>query len=260
MATWSVHPALERRLREAGIRDPKSAIELLGARSVRKLPDRENLFLSFPGDPPIVIYGKRHEPPGLGRLLSDLVRLRAPKSPARREWEAVAAVRALGIATPEPVLLAEEEGLLPGRSLFASTALADAQPLDVVLPRVDFRLRRAIGRSAACLVRRLHAADLFHRDLYLCHLYLDPGGALSLIDLHRVEARLKPRTRWIVKDLAALWVSSPRGAVTRTDALRFLRAYVGARPIGRDGKRLARRIERKAARMAAHVPRHATSR
>jgi heptose I phosphotransferase len=257
MATWDVHPELQGRLRQVGITSPRAAIELLGATSVRRLADRENLYLSFPGDPPLVIYGKRHEPPSLRNLVGDLVRGRPLKSPARREWEATAAVRALGIATPEPVLLVEEEGIVPGRSLFATAALADARALDEVLPQTDHRSRRAIARAAAGLVRRLHDADLFHRDLYLCHLWIDPTGALTLIDLHRLASGLRPRARWVVKDLAALHVSCPAGAVSRTDGIRFLRAYLGTGRLGRDGKRLARRVVRKAARIAAHVPRNA---
>jgi lipopolysaccharide kinase (Kdo/WaaP) family protein len=253
---WDVHPDLAPRLREAGIATPLAALELLGATSVRRLRDRENLYLSFPGSPPLVVYGKRHRSPGIRGFLADLVRLRPPASPARREWDATAAVRALGIATPEPVLLVEEEGLVPGRSLFASAGLVDARPLDDVLPEVDFRTRRAIARAAAGLVRRLHDADLFHRDLYLCHLYLDRRGALSLIDLHRVRAGAAARDRWAVKDLAALLSSCPKARVTRTDALRFLRAYLDARPFDAPAKRLVRRVVRKAERIARHTPKN----
>ncbi|MBI1850498.1 MAG: hypothetical protein HYR85_09160 [Planctomycetes bacterium] len=256
---WDVHPELAPRLRDVGIATPHAALELLCATSVRRLPDRENLYLSFPGNPPLVVYGKRHRSPGLRGLLADLVRLRQPSNPARREWEATAAVRALGIATPEPLLLVEEDGFVPGRSLFASAELADARPLDAILPDADFRVRRAIARAAAGLVRRLHAADLFHRDLYLCHLYLDGKGALSLIDLHRVGVSLRPRERWVVKDLAALWTSCPKRVVTRTDAMRFLRAYLGGR-LGRvdaRNKRLVHRIIAKAARIARHAPKNA---
>ena len=70
--------------------------------------------------------------------------------------------------------------------------------------------------------------------------------AMTLVDLARVTETRSRRLR--VKDLAAI-VHSARGYASRTDLMRGLKRY------GYD-KRLARRVLRKAARMARHIPRN----
>jgi tRNA A-37 threonylcarbamoyl transferase component Bud32 len=106
--------------------------------------------------------------------------------------------------------------------------------------------RRKAVRAAADVARRLHACGWVHKDLYLCHLFVRKGGdELTLIDLARLQKTRSARLR--VKDLAAL-VHSARGLCSRTDLMRGLKRYGGDR-------RLARRVLRKADRMARHVPR-----
>jgi heptose I phosphotransferase len=84
----------------------------------------------------------------------------------------------------------------------------------------------------AGVVATLHRAGVFHKDLYLCHFFLDmadplrrrPG--LSLIDLHRMgEHRLWP-DRWRWKDLGQLLYST-RGVlgVDDRDCFRFWSIY-----------------------------------
>jgi hypothetical protein len=117
----------------------------------------------------------------------------------------------------------------------------------------------------AALARRLHDADLSHRDFYLCHIMVRPVGGrepvLHLIDLQRLtHHRRGIGRRWVVKDLAALLFSSMPGpatgirsrAFTRTDRLRFARAYFQATRLAAEHKRLLRAVMRKAGRMARH--------
>lgn len=93
----------------------------------------------------------------------------------------------------------------------------------------DWRERRDIIEQAALIARALHANHLFHRDLYLCHLFLtrnrDGGVVLRVIDLARMTHRKRRTGRWRVKDLASLAYSAPAGVVTRADRLRFLYTY-----------------------------------
>ncbi len=60
------------------------------------------------------------------------------------------------------------------------------------------------------------------------------------------------RTRWIVKDLAALNFSAPARFVSLTDRVRFLRAYLSCEKLDARGKALARRVGAKTRRMAHH--------
>jgi len=188
---------------------------------VRRLPDRENL--------------RFHLETPVGRALLHAKRHRSPREgPRELEWHLRLA--ALGVPVPAPAAA--------GPGFFASEALAGAVPLDDAIRRgLPAPEKRRLALELAALARRLHDARLCHRDLYLNHVLLGPGGRLHLIDLQRVRRfRL---SRWRVKDLAALRASSAIPGVTRADRLRFLRAYAGGRPAAR----LIRRVERKAARM-----------
>ena len=139
--------------------------------------------------------------------------------------------------------------------------LAPARPLDEVLDDILAvpKLREAVGRALATAVAALHAAGLHHKDLYANHVFVDGAAEpprLTLIDLERMKSHGGPRSRWVVKDLAALWMSV-RGQVPPTTALRFLVRYGRAVPglRARDLRRLAARALKKATRMARHTPR-----
>jgi tRNA A-37 threonylcarbamoyl transferase component Bud32 len=91
---------------------------------------------------------------------------------------------------------------------------------------------RSVLRPLARLVRTLHERSLSHRDLKAANILVEPaaGGEperLSLIDLVgvRLEAPLSRHHR--VQNLARLQLSLARvPGRTRTDSLRFLRAYL----------------------------------
>ncbi|MDH3591353.1 MAG: lipopolysaccharide kinase InaA family protein [Planctomycetota bacterium] len=175
-------------------------------------------------------------------VLDDLV-IKITRDPdeAAREWENHRLLMAAGFRVPQPAY----GGVLPdGRGFFSTVRLEGQHPVDDMAASLD---RREIAHAAADIARRLHACGLAHSDLYLCHLFVEPGGdRLTLIDLARLRKTRSRRRR--VKDLAAL-VSSARGLCSRTDLWRGLRRYGG-------DKRLARAIWKKALRMARHVPRN----
>jgi hypothetical protein len=119
----------------------------------------------------------------------------------------------------------------------------------------NFREKRSILISLAGCARRMHRAGFAHRDLYLCHLFIPPpakGVGLTLIDLQRVTRDARGHGRRVVKDLAALNYSAPPPAVTRTDRVRFLLAYLGRRRFDAAGRRLARRVAGKTERIRRH--------
>ncbi len=116
-----------------------------------------------------------------------------------------------------------------GESLETFTEQIAADPLKTP----PWAQRREIIRQLALLAGRLHKNKLFHRDLYLCHIFLTHNGdgnvVLRLIDLARMIAKPASPGRWIIKDLASLDYSAAAGVVTRADRLRFLYHYEGAR-------------------------------
>jgi len=174
--------------------------------------------------------------------LGDLV-LKITNDPeeAKAEWYNHVRFLSAGFRVPQPAV----GGLLKdGRGLFATVRLKNQYPMDDVWRTLD---RRRAVIAVADLARRLHLCSLVHKDLYLCHLFVEKGGdELSLIDLARVERTRSKRLR--VKDLAAL-VHSSRGLASRTDLMRGLKRYGG-------DKKLARRVLKKAAKIARHVPKN----
>jgi heptose I phosphotransferase len=106
----------------------------------------------------------------------------------------------------------------------------------------------------------MHKAHVFHKDFYLCHVYLDrlrlrddPREVhLVVIDLHRLgEHRLWP-DRWRWKDLGQLLYSTAGvSGIDGRDILRFWRHYRRHVPLRWPGWQ-ARMIRLKAARYLNH--------
>lgn len=168
------------------------------------------------------------------------VKIHARAEDARREWENHRLLLGAGFFAARP---AAGGVLRDGRGLYSSVRLFGLQPMDEAWPSLD--PRRAI-RAAADLARRLHACGLVHKDLYLNHLFVAPGGdRIALVDVGRLERSTSRRLR--IKDLAAIAYSA-RGLASRTTLWRGLLRYGG-------DKRLARAVIRKAKRIAGHVPR-----
>ena len=222
-------------------------------RLLRDVGPRANLILTLgSADRPMTFFLKRHEPPALRERLCAWLRLRRLRTPARTEWDNIHELARLGIATMRPAVLGEDRHT--GRS-FLMTA-----KIDLAVPADDFarehfvsrdsdavRARRRFTRELARLIRTLHVEGLTHRDLYLCHVFVREAGEdirLFLIDLQRMGRRLF-RRRWKVKDIAQLEFSRPAEALTKTDALRFLLAYLNVDRLGSREKRFTRRILRK---------------
>jgi hypothetical protein len=159
------------------------------------------------------------------------------------------------------------------RRSFGLTAALDGESLEKLVDRWKAnpdsaprpRERQEIIRQLALTVRLMHAHELFHRDLYLAHVFLtrnsDGQPVLRLIDLARMIERPWNPHRWTIKDLAALAYSSPSPPVTKADRIRFLYHYLGDCAVG-DKKpvvlRYLGKIEARARRMARHDRRRAS--
>ncbi|MBN1846687.1 MAG: hypothetical protein JW810_13460, partial [Sedimentisphaerales bacterium] len=174
-----------------------------------------------------------------------------------------------GIPVARPIAFGQESRC--GRSYVMLEELPRADALERLLApghpgSRDYDVladRNRLGREAAILVRRLHGAGWFHRDLYLSHLFLsrDDHGVerLNLIDLQRVFRPLWRRARWRVKDLAQLGYSAGP-LVSRTDMLRFFLRYRQQCRLEPRDKRLARAIGRRMRRIARHDARRVARR
>jgi heptose I phosphotransferase len=133
--------------------------------------------------------------------------------------------------------------------------------------RTPRRRRTALIRQVAAAARKMHEAGLYHRDLYLSHLFVEwktpDEPIVRVIDLARMIERPFLEQRWRIKDLAALHHSAPVDRVSRSDRLRFLRGY--APHLDHPKQRRSRhakfrdwiaRIEARTARMRRHDLKH----
>ena len=123
-----------------------------------------------------------------------------------------------------------------------------------LMPALDPVSRRAQLRrlipALARLVRTMHERSLSHRDLKAANILIEGDPAawepkLSVIDLVGVQLRFPTPKDRVVQNLARLQISlaSVPGR-TRTDALRFLKAYVPrALRGGRTGKNCGAQVE-----------------
>jgi hypothetical protein len=239
---WRVAAVLEPACRVAGITDVASL--LAAGETVRDLPYRTNHRVRIG---PHLLHVKRHRHGGLRR------HARSPEA-VGLERMARAGVR---VATCVVEGADRRAGVVAG-----VLDLAPASPARDLLAAGRLRVASRPGRSAlfdlARQVARLHDAGLFHRDLYLDHVFVDPDATpprVTLIDGERVGRFRGRMGRRVVKDLAALEASAP--GVATTDRWRFLLAYLAARSLPADtwARPLSRAVVRKAARIRRHVPR-----
>lgn len=258
-----VEPPYADLLSRAGVADFDGAFACAAGERLDKpglAPWRRRLRLTLTdGDgAPHVLYVKRYDRPPLRLQVRRILGGRPRESTAGREWSAIEQLERAHIPAPPRVAIGERmHGFLERQSVLMIGAVR-GESLERWLPRgwnrravgAAWRRQQAWVRSLAEVVAAFHAAGFVHRDLYTSHVFLadtaPPGrDAFTLIDLQRVFRPRWRRTRWIVKDLAALDLSAAP-IVSRTDRLRFWHAYVDA--VGRPAWR-----ERIAARVAARV-------
>jgi tRNA A-37 threonylcarbamoyl transferase component Bud32 len=204
------------------------------------------------------LYLKRYGPTGLWEVFRGWLRTRCWSSTAGREAHNVRRCRAANVRTME--VLAWDQKSAAGESYIVVSAVeGDAiercgrqflSQRPSLIPEMTDRL--------ADQVRRLHAAGLYHRDLYASHVFLseaEEGVDVYLIDLARVTRPWLRSQRWRVKDLAQLKYSMPEGWVGQYWP-RFLAGYCGAEggaavinaKVDRKLKRMVKRIRRKEAK------------
>jgi heptose I phosphotransferase len=215
---------------------------------------------------PLSVYLKRHlRLPWPSRLAATLFE-RGLHTPAAAERAHLERARRLGIAVPDVVAAGETVGpwgqlqsFLMVAELTGCQALNEALPeLIATLPPGAFaRLKRELVIEMAGMTATLHRHRLFHKDLYLCHFFLDmalppAGRRLTLIDLHRLGEHRLTAARWRWKDLGQLLFSTEGlPGIDDRDRLRFWKSYRRAmRP--RFPALERRAVMAKAARYRAH--------
>ena len=274
---WHSHGAVrvaadaESMLRRLGLVDLDTAFAVQAGDHMRKPGlaghrDRTNLTAVDDEGRPVRLFMKRYSRPPLGEQIRRIWEAGGKRSSARREAKAAERLNELGIATLEVAAYGQEmRGWWERRSFIVTRAVAGesleafaTRCLSDSAARPDRTSRLRILRKLARMARRMHQAGLYHRDLYLSHVFIDresgDGTDLALIDLARVPLCPRAgRTRWRIKDLAALAYSAPRELISRTDRVRFLRWYLcGDDRHARLDRALIRCVNQRVAAMARH--------
>lgn len=222
------------------------------------------------GDNTETVYLKRYGRPPLREQLRRMWEFKFRRGSAEREMHFARHLGLLGISTMRRIAFGsrmrgwfEQSGFgitgeVAGESLEKLTEKWSDDPGTTPTP-AD---RREIVDQLAKIVFRLHSNGLFHRDLYLCHIFMsrrsDGQVVLSVIDLGRMIRAGFRFERWRIKDLAALAYSSPSPLVTRADRIRFLYHYTqlearGDRAAARQRTReIIALIKKRVVRMAKH--------
>ena len=192
-------------------------------------------------------YLKRHFATGFFTALKNLL---SPEPTAFDEFENIIAFLRAGLPTVVPIAA----GCRRGASFLVTEALEGCMRLDDYLEQT--KLAAAARAELLCrlagLIQKMHAAGFNHRDLYLCHILRDGQRNLYIVDLHRVQQRAAVPERWLVKDIAALNYSAPAGIISRTDRLRFLKAYLGTKRLSGRDKLFALKVLKKTQKMVEH--------
>jgi heptose I phosphotransferase len=212
------------------------------------------------------VYLKRHERWPAWDLWRARLGFPGPLSPAGVEWRNLETARALGVAVPDAVAAGERIESDGRPRSFLMVRELDGEELHLAVPRLFrslepgafARFKRGLVAELARLVARLHSRLLFHKDLYLCHVFLDPDDArdmaerLVLIDLQRLARHRWTSWRWRWKDLGQLLFST-HGVVgiDDRDRLRFWMHYRRATRLRLEPLHRAA-IVSKAARYQAH--------
>lgn len=157
-------------------------------------------------------------------------------SAVRRSWVAGHSLRDRWLPTPRPLLVLHRHRFgLPAAGYLLTEKVHDAVELpEAVAAAGDTATLRNGAHQLARVLRGMHDRTVSHRDLKASNVLL-AGGVPVLIDLVGVQTGAAVPFRQRAKELARLNVSflgSP--AVTRTERLRFLRAYLAAGPALRE--------------------------
>ena len=217
-------------------RDPFEAVSELEGEVFRKVKSRRTFRFEFGGNG---YFAKIHHGVGWREIIKNWLMGKRPVLGAQNEYNALALLHRVGVDTMTSRAYGCR-GRNPARieSFLITAELKDMTSLEDFCRnwpenRPAPRLRHALNRRLAMMVKGMHDAGLNHRDCYLCHFLLDNATCadelpcLYVIDLHRAEIRKRVPYRYRVKDTAGICFSAMDIGLTRNDRFRFMKIYSG---------------------------------
>lgn len=144
------------------------------------------------------------------------------KSAVVRSWVNGHTLRDRGLPTPRPLAVFHRyRNGLPTEGYLLTELVPNATPVDAIERTEALRLARVL--------RLMHDRGISHRDLKAANILLANGREPVLIDLVGARTLASVSVHRRAKELARLNSSFlSNAAVTRTERLRFLRAYLAA--------------------------------
>lgn len=219
--------------------DPFRAAQQQGGTIYRDKEGRRTLRFEYQAR---AYFLKLHQGVGWKEIVKNLAQGRLPVLGAENEYRAIRALEHLQIDTLS-IAAYGRRGCNPATQLsfLLTDELQNVESLEDFCARWPqqppaFALKKKLVERVATITRMLHENGINHRDFYLCHLMLqiDSGPItgpsidtrrLHVMDLHRAQIRAHVPSRWLIKDLGALYYSALDIGLTQRDVLRFLRAY-----------------------------------
>jgi hypothetical protein len=207
--------------------------------------------------PKVVLFLKRYQDVPKSRQLKNWLIRRKRISTMSCDLQPAENLKSFGINTPKTIAFGREwKGLFEKRSFIITEKIPGSASLEEKLPDGFSRQRKNFIESLAAFVQKFHKTGYRHRDLYLCHIFCNPQGQFTLIDLNRVFKPLFFSQKYRLKDLAQLYYSAPGKIFTKADRLRFFLAYLQKNKLSKRDKILIKKIKSKAQGMAKHDKKH----
>jgi heptosyltransferase-2 len=266
-AEFFVDPGYKAGLQKLGLVSIDAVFAFQHGRNLAKdnlAPHRSRIEFKIES-PATTVFLKRYDHPPIAAQLKNWLSAKKQISCAFAEVDAARNLSAMGISTPKVVAWGQRLGVIFEQCSFVIIEkVLHGESLERSLPGFfngpataeNLRMRRRFIGQLAAFIRKFHDTGYCHRDLYLCHIFRTPDDQFYLIDLARAFKPMLLGTLYRIKDVAQLHYSAPAKYFSRTDRLRFLRAYLGREKLNAEGKVLIRRITNKAKRTARHDAKH----
>ena len=216
--------------------------------------------------PSTTLFLKRYDRPPILVQLKNWASARRRRSCSSFDFEPADKLAAAGINTAKTISYGWQWGaFFEKRSFVITEKIANAESLERRLPDYfngpttaeNLKMRREFIAGLSAFVKKFHATDLRHRDLYFSHIFYDDDSRkFYLIDLARVFKPALLSERFRLKDIAQLYYSAPAEYFSRTDRLRFYLGLVGQTKLTYEDKVFIRKVISKAERMARHDRKH----